>query len=109
MKLQKPIVRFSYFFFILFFLCSCVPDKAEPETKISDAPPAPVEKVEKRHQLPVQYQTPSYMVDTGNRDSIDEVTTDISIKVGASIRSTRGPQPLWDILKRLAALKKMSV
>jgi len=109
MKLQKPMVRFSYFIFTLFFLCSCVPDKSEPETKISEAPSAPVKKVEKRHQLPVQYQTPSYMVDTGNIDSIDEVTTDITMKVGASIRSTRGPQPLWDILKRLAALKKMSI
>ena len=32
-----------------------------------------------------------------------------SLKVGATIKSTRGPQPLWDILKRLVALKKMNV
>jgi len=109
MKLQKSMVQFSCLFSILFFLCSCVPDKAEPETKLPDTPPAPIEKVNKQHQLPIQYQTPSYMVDTGNSTNLDEDTDDVAIKVGASIRSTRGPQPLWDILKRLAALKKMSV
>lgn len=109
MKLKTPMVQCSYLFFILFFLCSCVPDKAEPETKLPEAPPAPVKKVEKRHQLPVEYQKPSYMVDVGSIDSLDEVVDEVAIKVGASIRSTQGPQPLWDILKRLAALKKMSV
>lgn len=58
--------------------------------------------------LPVNYQTPSYMVDLESKEELgnEEIST---IKVGASIRSTRGPQPLWDILKRLAALKKMNV
>lgn len=49
------------------------------------------------------------MVDTGSTESLDDAVDDVSLKVGASIRSTKGPQPLWDILKRLAALKKMSV
>lgn len=58
--------------------------------------------------LPVRYQTPTYMVGTEEKESIvDEEAT--SLKVGASIRSTRGPQPLWDIVKRLAALKRMNV
>jgi len=109
MKLQTTMVQFSCLFLVLFFLCSCVPDKAEPESKLPEAPPVPVKKVRMQHQLPVQYQTPSYMVDTGNSTSLDEVSDDVAIKVGASIRSTQGPQPLWDILKRLAALKKMSV
>ncbi|SHO51964.1 pilus (MSHA type) biogenesis protein MshL [Desulfopila aestuarii] len=58
--------------------------------------------------LPIRYQTPSYMVDSESKDDLiaQEAT---SLKVGASIRSTRGPQPLWDILKRLAALKRMNV
>ena len=58
--------------------------------------------------LPIRYQTPSYMVGSETKDDLaaQEAT---SIKVGASIRSTRGPQPLWDILKRLAALKRMNV
>lgn len=58
--------------------------------------------------LPVKYQTPTYMVGVEeNEEPIAEETT--ALKVGASIRSTRGPQPLWDILKRLAALKRMNV
>lgn len=94
--------------FLLFFV-SCVPQETETEIEPVVGPVAPVEKVEKQAQLPVQYQKPSYQVSTANNDSLDEVTADVSIKVGASIRSTQGPQPLWDILKRLAALKKMSV
>ena len=109
MKLQTPVVQLSCLLVLLFFLCSCVPDKKEPEVELPAAPPAPVEKVEKQNQLPVQYQKPSYMVDIGATESLDEVIDDVAIKVGASIRSTQGPQPLWDILKRLAALKKMSV
>lgn len=58
--------------------------------------------------LPVRYQTPTYMVGSDEKESmVEEEAT--SLKVGASIRSTRGPQPLWDILKRLAALKRMNV
>jgi len=96
-------------FFLLFFV-SCVPQETETEIEPVVEPIAPVEKVEKQVQLPVQYQKPSYQVSTAvNNDSLDEVAADVAIKVGASIRSTQGPQPLWDILKRLAALKKMSV
>ncbi|MBL4904218.1 type II and III secretion system protein [Desulfocapsa sp. AH-315-G09] len=109
MKLQKLMVQFSCLFFISIFLCSCVPDKTETNVQLPDAPPVLVEQVEKHYQLPVQYQRPSYMVDSGNADNLDEIVDDVAIKVGASIRSTQGPQPLWDILKRLAALKKMSV
>lgn len=109
MKLQKPMVQFSCFFPILFFLCSCIPENAEPETQLPKAPPTPVESIEKQHQLPVQYQKPSYMIDTSNIESPDEVVEEVAVRVGASIRSTQGPQPLWDILKRLAALKKISV
>jgi len=65
--------------------------------------------IEEQTQLPVQYQQPTYMVDTSTDENIEEIVDDVSLKVGASIRSTQGPQPLWDILKRLAALKKMSV
>ncbi len=58
--------------------------------------------------LPVRYQTASYVVDSAAIEDIalEEETT---IKVGARITSTRGPQPLWDIIKRLAALKGMNV
>ncbi len=110
MKLYKPAVQLSCLLVFLFFLSSCVPQTTEPENRAPAAPaPAPVRKVEKEAQLPVQYQKPSYVVDVGNVDSLADESEDVIVKVGASIRSTQGPQPLWDILKRLAALKKMSV
>ena len=110
MKLYKPAVQLSCLLVFLFSLSSCVPQTTEPETKTPAAPvPAPVKRVEKEAQLPVQYQRPSYVVDMENIDSLAEESEDVIVKVGASIRSTQGPQPLWDILKRLAALKKMSV
>lgn len=59
--------------------------------------------------LPVMYQTPAYIVGTQDDAGLDIGKDDSAIKVGATIKSTRGPQPLWDILKRLAALKKMNV
>ncbi len=112
MKLQTPVAQLSCLLVFLFFLASCVPQKTETAVEAPAAPPAAGEeaaKVEQPIQLPVQYQKPSYMVDTGSSESLDKIVDDVAIKVGASIRSTRGPQPLWDILKRLAALKKMSV
>ncbi len=109
MKLQKPVVQFSCLLTLTFFLSSCVPDKTEPEVDIPEAPPAAVKKVEKQNRLPVQYTKPTYLVNSGDQESLSEVAQDVSLKVGASIRSTQGPQPLWDILKRLASLKKMNV
>lgn len=109
MKLHKAIAQCSYVLFISFFLSSCVSDTNELDVQLPVSPPAPVEHSEKQNQLPVEYQKPSYMVGSGNTESLDEIVEDVAIKVGASIRSTQGPQPLWDILKRLAALKRMSV
>ena len=109
MKHQKPMVQLSCLLVLLFFLASCSPQKVEQEIEQPETPTAPVEQVEKKNQLPVQYQKPSYMVDMGTTENLDDVVDDVAIKVGASIRSTQGPQPLWDILKRLAALKKMNV
>jgi MSHA type pilus biogenesis protein MshL len=109
MKLQTPVAQLSSLFILLFFLASCGPQTTEPgiDTPVSPAPSQP--KIEKKGQLPVQYQRPSYMVNMDNRESLNGEADDIAIKVGASIRSTQGPQPLWDILKRLASLKKMNV
>ncbi len=110
MKLQKPMAQLSSLFILLFFLASCSPQTAESEVQPPKEAPAPSQPaVKKAAQLPVQYQKPSYMVDMDSRDDLDTEADDVAIKVGASIRSTQGPQPLWDILKRLAALKKMSI
>jgi general secretion pathway protein D/MSHA biogenesis protein MshL len=61
-------------------------------------------------QLPVRYQSPSYITanESADLDIVDE-TEEYQIKVGATIRSTGGPQPLWDVMKRLANLKGMTV
>ncbi|MCP3852140.1 MAG: hypothetical protein GY694_18155, partial [Gammaproteobacteria bacterium] len=60
-------------------------------------------------QLPVRFQTPGYI--TSQEEAQDSLTDedDHQVKVGATIRSTAGPQPLWDIISRLASLKAMSV
>jgi len=109
--MKRPIsgAALSCLSIILLFFVSCVPQETETEIESVVEPIAPVEKIEKQVQLPVQYQRPSYKVSTAGNESLDEVASDVAIKVGASIRSTQGPQPLWDILKRLAALKRMSV
>lgn len=74
----------------------------QTEAVIPDIPKQPA-------TLPVVYQNPSYMVDSEDEDELFLGDEDSILKVGATIRSTRGPQPLWDILKRLASLKKMNV
>ena len=42
-------------------------------------------------------------------DGLGEERNEYQIKVGATIRSTSGPQPLWEVLKRLVNLKGMTV
>lgn len=98
----------------ILLLCSCVQNSSETEASLPSTedliaeaaadpvPPTPA-------QLPVRYQNPGFITtDTPVDDELDS-DQEYQIKVGANIRSTRGPQPLWDILKRLASLKDMSV
>lgn len=58
--------------------------------------------------LPVQYQTPTYLVGQESKEEMSR-SEDVGMKVGATIKSTRGPQPLWDITKRLASIKNMNI
>jgi len=60
-------------------------------------------------QLPSRYATPGYIAPKESNDELDNLGTNYQIKVGATIRSTAGPQPLWEVLKRLANLKGMTV
>lgn len=62
-------------------------------------------------QLPVRFQSPSYVagLDTSGASLLGEKGEEYQIKVGATIRSTGGPQPLWEVMKRLANLKNMTV
>ena len=78
-----------------------VQKNAQPVDAAKTAPALP-------SSLPVQYQTAPYVVD---KDDVENLSTaeESKLKVGARITSTRGPQPLWDIVKRLASLKGMNV
>lgn len=113
----KTILTTSSLIFVVAYCTACkqVPtnmtDAAVPE-QIQSAVQKPLveERVETQLPLtlPVRYQVSEYRIDSESIDTFSNDETP-SLRVGASIRSTRGPQPLWDILKRLAALKKMNV
>jgi len=110
MKSVKNIFLISSLLLLSFFLTSCVTDAPPQKQDVQLAgepeavPAVPVPPA----VLPVRYQTASYLVD---KEELDDITMaeESKLKVGARITSTRGPQPLSDILKRLTALKKMTV
>jgi len=62
-------------------------------------------------QLPVRYQSPGFVLPKDKLDTVlaGDSAGEFQIKAGATIRSTNGPLPLWDIMKRLANLKGMTV
>ncbi len=82
---------------------------ASQETTTAVTPPAP--KVQEAPaQLPVRFQNLGYLAPDQEADTeLEETGDEFQLKVGATIRSTAGPQPLWDIISRLASLKGMSV
>jgi MSHA type pilus biogenesis protein MshL len=91
--------------------------KNQPVPEVSESP-APQQTAQENNPpqptssppivLPTAYQLPTYVV--GNDFDEDLAITDEAVvRVGATIRSTRGPQPLWDIMRRLVALKEMNV
>jgi general secretion pathway protein D/MSHA biogenesis protein MshL len=120
MKSLKNILLSSSLILLALLLASCVatsttgkqdsgmaaqdslPPAAEPA--LTPAPPPPPAT------LPVRYQRASYFVDQEDHEQEEATLAEESaLKVGARITSTSGPQPLWDIMKRLAALKEMNV
>lgn len=109
---------FLYLAIMLFLLSSCsARQDAVTETDVKAEPPAAQQQaagpsdqaLKGSGNLPVMYQTPAYIVGGADDDELGLGKGDSVLKVGATIKSTRGPQPLWDILKRLASLKKMNV
>jgi general secretion pathway protein D/MSHA biogenesis protein MshL len=61
-------------------------------------------------QLPTRFQSPGYSVaPEEHAGPATEESDEYQVKVGATIRSTGGPQPLWDVMKRLVNLKGMTV
>lgn len=88
-------------------LSSCMKNTVTEKPEKTDAF-ADIVTSAKPKGLPVQYQTAPYVLDQMEAEEarLDEESV---LKVGARITSTRGPQPLWDIVKRLVALKGMNV
>jgi general secretion pathway protein D/MSHA biogenesis protein MshL len=72
------------------------------QTVAAQPPPPPM-------QLPPRFQSPGYIPAAEKEDNLIGGTDEYKIKVGATIRSSGGPQPLWDVMKRLANLKGMTV
>lgn len=120
MKLTNRSLLLVAIVLLLLFASSCSNQQQQTATEEpAAAPPAaeqakPVEEMAKPEMeklpeaLPTIYQKPVYVVDAEESDLLAG-DADSALKVGATIKSTRGPQPLWDILRRLAALKKMTV
>ena len=101
------------FAFLLCFQVACTAKKQDKAAK-SQPPEASMEKsspaTSPPAQLPVRYQTPAFVTPTlAGIDQLGEPSDEYQIKVGATIRSTSGPQPLWEVLKRLVNLKGMTV
>jgi len=113
-KLLNCIVV-SCFAFTLLTITACNTKKQGKEqvktpdaTTVADT--APMKPLPQLAQLPVRYQTPGYITtkEKGD-DNLGDVAGEYQMKVGATIRSTIGPQPLLDVMKRLANLKGMTV
>jgi general secretion pathway protein D/MSHA biogenesis protein MshL len=119
MKLTNRSFHLVAIVLLLLFASSCSNQQQTATEEPAAAPPAveqakPAEEMAKPETaklpeaLPTIYQKPAYVVDAEDSDLLAG-DADSALKVGATIKSTRGPQPLWDILRRLAALKKMTV
>lgn len=114
--IMKSSTRFARYLVVLLLL-ALVPSCGNQQQAVSEEPIAAPEAAETAMPdipkapptLPVVYQSPAYMVDTEDDEALFAGGEESVLKVGATIKSTRGPQPLWDILKRLAALKDMNV
>ncbi len=111
MKKQNWIVVLSLLLMLVTSSACGVKKQDKKNTTASDSNESvKSEKPAQPEQLPVRYQTPGYIAsqEAANED-LGGGADEYQIKVGATIRSTGGPQPLWDVMKRLANLKGMTV
>jgi len=111
MKPNQTQLAFIIGAFLLVFIASCA--KKNSAVPAGEASPAAASTADVKQpfpaQLPVRFQKPSYLIQGNEEQDNLADSGEYEIKVGANITSTKGPQPLWDILKRLANLKGMSV
>jgi len=111
MKSIKNYLLVSSLLLLALFLTSCFSEKqSQPEAATPQQPSASMSPVPAAQPdtLPVRYQTPSYIIDQAAKEDIT-IAEEGKLKVGARITSIRGSQPLRDIIKRLASLKRMNV
>lgn len=114
MMYYKRVVALSSLLLLLPLLASCIKDsQSSNNASAPQASPAVDQQSQltnspQQSALPVRYQTPSYLVDK-KAEKDPSLVEEARMKVEAKISSTKGPQPLWDIMKRLAALKGMNV
>lgn len=91
---------------LIFTACSSQPqieETAEVLNVTSETPSAAP------NVLPVQYQNPTYMVDIESTEELSEELDEVGLKVGATIVSTRGPEPLGDVLRILTRSKGFTI
>ncbi len=113
MKLHKSQLAYTICAILLIFLVSCAKKEntQAPAEKSVSGPSATLTGAKKTElaQLPVRFRQTGYMAQEEPSKDVLGQSGKYQMKVGANITSTKGPQPLWDILKRLANLKGMSV
>ncbi len=113
MKLHKSQLAYTLCALLLIFLVSCAKKEntQAPAAKAVSGTSATSTGSKKAElaQLPVRFRQTGYITQEEPSKKIIGQSGKYQIKVGAKITSTKGPQPLWDILKRLANLKGMSV
>jgi len=113
MKLKKWLVVLSLAL-MLFSITSCGAKRNAKDLRKTETPPVSetvaAQASPQPAQLPVRYQSTGFVASKGMADDdLGEEADEYQIKVGATIRSSGGPQPLWDVMKRLANLKGMTV
>ncbi len=112
MKYIKSFLQVSASLLFIVALSSCGAKKDQAVDMAPDGAAASEQaavKSDEKPSLPMQYQRPAYMIGDEIQVSAEDEMDEVALKVGATIRSTSGPQPLWDILKRLAAMKNMNI
>jgi len=112
---NKHLLVISILSLLVFSLSACGVKNKNKDT-LTETKPSTIENNNIKNapldtQLPVRFQNPGFIVPTGDNEqkNLGEKDDSSEIKVGATIKSTGGPIPLVEILKRLAAFKKMNV
>lgn len=111
-RLRSQIAKMLAFFLVPLVLFACTPLATEPEETTTEAAKPvttkPVTNDIPSSSLPVQYQKPSYMVDSPGKDELDSQANDVVLKVGARI-SSKKKLTLRDIMKLLASQKRLNI